>query len=260
METGKRLARLIVRKNKGEPDEEIIGRSSRLQKEHSVLSSDLGEGAVKLEGGLLIKGIKASLLEELFDTALPDNREKIPGKITKKWKSVAEQLIYGLDEIHKAEVSHNDIKGPNILIREEMDGEFKVVFADFDLSSGVTGKGRNGTLFYYSPEKAVAYLNKKIPFFTEEGCKADVWALGLELYRLHHGEYPEIMGKVILRARSTSDQAKSLANLQQDDILKKPKDEKSFDYLIWQMLQVDPEKRLSMSQVRERWDLIKKSL
>ncbi|HAB99896.1 MAG TPA: hypothetical protein DCE71_08750 [Parachlamydiales bacterium] len=260
METGKRLARLIVKRNKHEPEGQLLVKSSRLQNERIVLNSQLGEGSVKVEGDYLMKTGKASILEELFDASLPDNVKEIPGKIRNKWKSITEQLIYGLEGIHQAKVSHNDIKGPNILIREEAKGNFKAVFADFEFSSAVTGNGKNGTLFYYSPEKALVYNNFKTPFPTEKGYKADVWALGLELYRLHHGEYPEVMKKVILKARTKEEQAKLLANLQQNAILKEPRDKNSFDYLVWKMLQVNPEERFTMSQVRQHWDRIKGSL
>ncbi len=259
MNTGERLARLIVKRNAGEVDKVMNNRSSRLQAEHRVLqeySVEKVEGVVKVHGDLLMKKGKPSLLEELFDDSLPDGNGKLPQKIIKKWKSVASQLIHGLAAIHAKGASHNDIKGPNLLYREEENGKIKIVFTDFELSSSVTGHGNLGSPFYCSPEKAKAQFEKKV-FSPEEGQKADVWALGIELYRLRHGEYPEFLEKVDLYGRGNGVKMK---DLQQTHIFKKPKDEKSFDYLIWKMLQVNPEERFDMSQVRERWDQIQESL
>ena len=80
------------------------------------------------------------------------------GKLTaKEYTKIAEQLIHGLDCIHKSGNLHKDIKPNNIMI-EYKNGELNAKFIDFGLGCDLNDIARGlkcelgGTMFYLPPE------------------------------------------------------------------------------------------------------------
>ena len=90
----------------------------------------------------------------------------------------------GLEEVHRNEIVHRDIKGDNVIVKE---GVFKV--SDFGVSG--EGGGRNtfiGTPIYLAPEvlgNRTNYVNPSV-----YGGMVDVWALGVMAFEVYFGVHP----------------------------------------------------------------------
>lgn len=94
-------------------------------------------------------------------------------------KTVSKQLFEIINEMHKCDIIHKDIKPENIIY----DGESKITLIDFE------GKYTND---YQSPEQVHGEC------LTE---KTDIWSTGVTLYYLMVGDVPFRTEKEILRKR-----------------------------------------------------------
>ena len=269
VKTGKHLARLVTKKQNSRQELEV--QTKRVRAEYDTMEELKGTSAQKSvpEVHSFLMGVdkegntKISILEDLFDTSLPETGKKLPKYIEKKhFKEIAEQLIFGLKAIHENGIAHSDIKGPNLLIRKEPDGTIRAVFTDFDRALKIDKNpkfGRNpvqGTLQYFSQEKVKAIVDRKRSFSFEDECKADVWALGLELYRLRNGVYPKVWKEAIVNKSEKEQLRQAILSLKQETFLTEPEEKDSVDHLIWEMLQIDSNARPSMADVCKRWAVV----
>ncbi len=100
------------------------------------------------------------------------------------------QAAQGLSAAHAAGIVHRDIKPSNIFLEERADGSFLVKVCDFGTAKITDPQGnqitRTGALLgsplYMSPEQARS--SKHVD------SRADVWSLGITLYRLLCGRTP----------------------------------------------------------------------
>lgn len=100
-----------------------------------------------------------------------------------KYKEIFKELIKAINYLHLMNVSHRDLKLDNILINE--DGKLKLI----DFGFAVYRQDRNdlidnfcGTPTYMAPE-----IIKRDPY---DPHKADIWALGVLLFRMITNRYP----------------------------------------------------------------------
>jgi len=169
---------------------------------------------------------------ELFDYLVSKGRLR-PSEA----RSYFRQIIFGLHYCHSFNICHRDLKPENLLL----DGTRKVVkVADFGMAalqpSEKMLETSCGSPHYASPEIVSGKSYK--------GTASDIWSCGIILFALLCGRLPfddpniqTLLGKVRL---GKFDMPEYLEPLAKD--------------LIWRMLVVDPERRLTMREImRHPW-------
>ncbi|MBP7072458.1 MAG: Stk1 family PASTA domain-containing Ser/Thr kinase [Clostridia bacterium] len=124
---------------------------------------------------IVMEYIKGQTLKELI---------KSKGTLGVEYSTnIAIQICYALEQAHKNNIVHRDIKSHNILIRE--DNSVKVT--DFGIaravsSSTITNTGNViGSVHYFSPEQARGgYVDEK----------SDIYSLGVVMYEMLTGRLP----------------------------------------------------------------------
>lgn len=172
-------------------------------------------------------------------------------------KEICRKLAIAVQIVHNSGYIHSDIKLGNVFVKEK-EGKIDLFLADFGLSyefacvnlHDLEIRGR-GTICYLHPTIASCMITgnrsclKDLPFSAE-----DIWALGVVFYQVVHATK-----NIHWRQKNSEATLKLLseyAPLQGGkEVFAKPKDEKSLEYLIWNMLQADPKKQFSMQQVVE---------
>jgi hypothetical protein len=176
------------------------------------------------------------------------------GKLTTKERdSLAEGLIQGFVTLKLNGILHRDIKLKNILVSGN-GKDIKPIIADFGLAveeaSHEKKKDSRGSIDYFSPEYATAYLTTDSP---ERGVvktdltikatteKNDIWALGCVLDELYHN------GKREFAPTFKGDNYGKAMDIALCKEKKEPVDP-SIDHLIWRMLRRDPDERISAEE------------
>lgn len=146
------------------------------------------------------------------------------------------QIVDGLDELHKNDITHRDLKPENLLLKKTPDG-YMIKIVDFGLSNTHEGGRMLSTACgspCYAPPEMIA--GKKY-----DGPKADIWSLGVTLFALVCGYLPFEDGNTSLLYK------KILAG-----DYKPPKwisnDVKD---LISKILETDPKKRYTLADIRK---------
>ena len=107
----------------------------------------------------------------------------------------AKQILEALDYIHKCKIIHMDIKQGNILV----DSNLNLKLTDFSVSCSYSDFHPEdlvkypfvGTSKYMSPE-ILGHTHMKI----KDGCKIDIYSLGVTLYDIIFGFYPYKLNEV----------------------------------------------------------------
>ena len=127
------------------------------------------------------------IIQEYIETGslsnfLKKNRIVLPSF---KVRKIAEQIIYGVKELHDYGIIHRDLKLENILIDDSNENDFKIKIIDFGLSVVLTSKAKTnenyGTFIYSSPEVLLS-----IPYNN----KIDCWSLGVIFFYLEYTFLP----------------------------------------------------------------------
>lgn len=141
------------------------------------------------------------------------------------------QIIYGIEFLHDNCICHRDIKPENILI--DTYGDVKL--ADFGfaklLKDNITST-KCGSLHYTAPEVLVSS--------SYDGRTSDIWSCGVILYAMLCGKLPfdeTSVKKLFLKIKRGSFVMPNFATEIQD--------------LIYRMLKVDPQERITISQIKE---------
>lgn len=153
-------------------------------------------------------------------------REKFPES---QIYQIVRQTAEALDYLHSRGIFHRDIKPDNI----GFDDNMNVKLIDFGFSTESEQMNATlacGTPYFIAPE--VIYSE------TYDGAKADMWALGMMAYYLAYKSFP--FGDI-----SPNAYLKKLAKIQGFDV----DGHGPLQQLIVNLLQVDPTKRLSASEL-----------
>src|SRR3989344_2286650 len=106
----------------------------------------------------------------------------------KEYISIIIELLIGLITLHKLNIVHMDIKPKNILIFKK-NNNYQIKYIDFGFAcekNNIEYISRyRGTAQYMDPYM----IEKKIDTFFKS-VKADVWSLGITIYKLVHRELP----------------------------------------------------------------------
>ncbi|KAJ3432558.1 protein kinase [Anaeramoeba flamelloides] len=144
-----------------------------------------------------------------------------------------QQLIFGLDYMHKMMVCHRDLKPENLLL----DDHLNLKIADFGfchlMKKGQLINSFCGSPHYASPE----VLNRK----KFDGRKADVWSCGVILFLLLCGRLPFEAQKtkaLFEKVRQGNITFPKNLTILQKDLLKK-------------MLTLDPKRRINLKEIKK---------
>ena len=149
---------------------------------------------------------------------------------------IFQQIISGLEYLHKNFICHRDIKPENILISNKDTKKIKVKITDFGLSKSFAGdkllNSPRGSPSYAAPEmlKGKGYKGNKI----------DIWSSGVVLYVMVYGALPFDQEDIKDLVKSITTGNYSLP----DTVSENCQD------LIKRILQVDPEKRISLYDIK----------
>ncbi|KAH8106457.1 kinase-like domain-containing protein [Phellopilus nigrolimitatus] len=148
--------------------------------------------------------------------------------------SVIRSVLEAVRYLHSKNIVHRDLKPDNIMYRTKSKTS-DIVIVDFGFARRMDGLKHHdpaGTRRYLAPE--VVKLNK-FPKEVEEGCKVDIWAIGVIAYRLLCGEYP-------FKGRGDQEIIKCIEN-----------DEPEFDPKYWNSISIHA-RHFVLSLLRKRQD------
>lgn len=240
------------------PNEDPTVNFSLVKNEYKMLShfKDVN-GVLQVRNGFVQNGSAIFFSDYYAEGNLSSFMKKSGDSLTPKQKMhFLIKLLERMEQIHNMGYLHRDMKDPNVLIQQVVkDGEvlFEPIIIDFDRCCSSKDhsflKGIASTPDYWPPEYAKIIMEDEA---VQEGAtstdklahvttdKMDIWALGLVLYHIHYRKQApwEDMG--------LQQKMRTVSNLEDNWFLPDAHDE--IGQVIYQMLQVDPSKRISLAE------------
>jgi len=140
-------------------------------------------------------------------------------------------LVRVVEEIHTCGIAHKDLKPENIFVDPS---SFRVCVIDFGLSSIIDGRGDKrycGSPLYMAPE-----MLQKEPY---DPIQSDIWSIGVILYEMLLGNNPWA------QAENLEDLIDLLYRIEFPAFLTK-----NAVALLSEILRIEPEKRLTLHQIK----------
>ncbi|XP_071945010.1 calcium/calmodulin-dependent protein kinase kinase 1-like isoform X2 [Antedon mediterranea] len=147
-------------------------------------------------------------------------------------------IILGIEYLHHQKIIHRDIKPSNLLLGEDN----SVKISDFGVSNKFEGidallSDTAGTPAFMAPESLQEYSNKY------GGRALDVWAMGITLYSFVYGKIPFTDSFILGLHNKIRTQTVTFPD--------QPAISNELKELIELMLEKDPEKRITIPQMKE---------
>ena len=161
--------------------------TARLRREYQIMQRIDSPHVVKAFGEVTLDG-RYYLVEEFCPGITLSRLLKQGALDMPDFYRIAEQLVMGLRDIHKAGVIHKDVNPSNIMYDAESG---RVALLDFGISSmfmheqmsGTRLENIEGTLRYIAPEQT-GRMNTELDY------RADFYSLGITLYQMLTGRHP----------------------------------------------------------------------
>ncbi len=168
---------------------------------------------------------------------------------------IAHQVGAALDYIHSSRYAHLDIKTNNIVFRRPLARNIppEAVLIDFGAAQKSLRRAEveAGALMYLPPERVEVLVGNRAPESVVDKAAADVYALGITLYRMLTGDLP-FRGKRDHVTTAILTEAPTHPMQINRELVKLP----DLDGLIMHMLEKDPLRRPSIKEVLTRLDQI----
>lgn len=186
-DTGRRVALKVVRNNK-----------KSVTTEFQILRALDHETIIKAEDLIIDEPSNQTVLvlELAGERTLSDVQKLLEGQVFSEPKAILYfmQIAKAVSHAHSRNIVHSDLKTENVVFVDES----RVKLIDFGFARVVDGLAPDaicGTLGYLSPQQL-----RKLPFCP---FKADVWSLGVVLYKMLFNLYP-------IKAKSMDEAASKL--------------------------------------------------
>lgn len=130
------------------------------------------------------------IIVELMNGCLTDLINKCIGNIEERHISfVCQQILQGLDNMHKNLRIHRDIKSDNILLGDS--GEIKI--GDFGYAAQLASSDSSRTTVVGTP----SWMAPEIAAGSAYDFKVDIWALGIVAIEMAEGEPPHLRENIM---------------------------------------------------------------
>ena len=163
----------------------------------------------------------------------------------KRIKKISYQILSAVHYLHKIGLVHRDLKLNNIMCMLDSDNNINIKLIDFGFST-ITAKHQSmneaiGTVNYMPPE----IVNRED--YTD---KVDVWSYGIILYYMRYKRFPfdDNRKKISIIYQNIRMGRFKFGNLKYDFT---PEEDLQYKKLIMRCLQVDPEKRVSIEEMKK---------
>lgn len=232
-------------------EESILREISIMQKinhKNCIQFVDYWHDEVNCKSYLVLEYVGGGSLQEFFDQISPFN-----GLPHYQARKLFKQLMEALKHVHSMKIIHRDVKPENVMLSSKRD---KLKLSDFGIAHCPAEKGDSpsdddadnprkrcyGSPAYQSPE----VTSGKGPAFSTA---VDVWAAGVILYQLCFGKYPFQSASENFKG-SQKGLKETLNGLCQCKFTIPEGTDAGLASLLKGMLDVDPQRRLTVSQVR----------
>ncbi|KAF9574891.1 hypothetical protein EC968_005131 [Mortierella alpina] len=151
-------------------------------------------------------------------------------------RDVFQQMVLGIEYLHEHDIIHRDIK-PDNLLRSE-DGTVKIV--DFGVSEMFNKKGDDMTKKSAGSPAFMAPELCRHDHGEVSGRATDIWSMGVTLYCIRYGYLPYVSESVLEMHKV----------IREEEYTIPPENDQRFVNLIKKLLEKDPQKRITIEQLR----------